>query len=228
MSAADCCLCAQIEGRQENDLISTLLGEADYSRRVLLECRRFALIPSLGPIVPGHSLICPKQHGNSLVRALADDKILAQDYEQFLDRASAALGRAYGAPLHFFEHGSPRNGSHVACSVEHAHLHALPADVSITAVLMRDGNWQPLDGHFLSASEVVGDDEYVCYQAPDGRAFLRVSPVPIESQLMRRIFADALGISANWNWRTHPNLDQVLETCSAIASAKEQTASLRI
>jgi hypothetical protein len=44
---ADCCLCSQIDGRRENDLISRLLIDQDYVRRVAMESKLFAVIPSL-------------------------------------------------------------------------------------------------------------------------------------------------------------------------------------
>ena len=54
-----CCLCSQIAGWEENDLISRLLGGDTYVRRVPFESESFALVPSLGPLVPGHTLLCP-------------------------------------------------------------------------------------------------------------------------------------------------------------------------
>ena len=62
MRTATCCICSQIDGQADGDLIARLLPEQPYVRRVLLESEGFAGLPSLGPLVPGHSLLCPRMH----------------------------------------------------------------------------------------------------------------------------------------------------------------------
>ncbi len=65
-SPDECCLCSQIAGNPKNDLIGRLLPQLRYERRVAMETQSFAVIPSLGPIVSGHVLVCPKSHAKSL------------------------------------------------------------------------------------------------------------------------------------------------------------------
>jgi hypothetical protein len=68
LKTTECCLCSQIAGEEFNDLIARMLNGEPYVRRVMLESRSFAAIPSLGPLVSGHPLLCPRMH----VRSFAD------------------------------------------------------------------------------------------------------------------------------------------------------------
>ena len=61
LKTTECCLCNQIAGEEANDLIARLLQGEPYVRRVMLESRSFAAIPSLGPLVSGHTLLCPNE-----------------------------------------------------------------------------------------------------------------------------------------------------------------------
>jgi hypothetical protein len=56
-------------------------------------------------------------------------------------------------------------------------------------------------------------NEYLYYERPSGEAVI-ASPegLPIESQLLRRVFAVPLGIADLWNWREEPRVPEVIET----------------
>src|SRR4051794_15575331 len=121
--AHDCLICGQISGSPERDLIYSLLG-GRYQRPVLLESRSFAVMPSVGPLVPGHVLICPRRHARSFAVLTAAETAEAALMLRTVERR---LLDVFGGPVQFFEHGSAPVGTAVACSVEHAHVHALPA-----------------------------------------------------------------------------------------------------
>ena len=54
-------------------------------------------------------------------------------------------------------------------------------------------------------NRLVGQNEYVTYEASDGVARLLVSQDHlIESQYMRKLIATGLGRAGDWNWRTSP------------------------
>lgn len=200
MKSDACCICSQIAGDAENDLIACLLPDQPYVRRVLLEDDSFAVIPSLGPLTTGHSLLCPKAHIRSF--AWLDDGLHAQ-YATVRSTLRQQLQSRYGHEVHVFEHGMARIGDRTVCTVEHAHMHFVPLPRSIELPL--GDAWMPFDGSLRSLRALTGDDEYVLYAAPDGTSRVLIPDGrDIESQYMRKLIAERLGHGADWNWRTAP------------------------
>ncbi len=201
-SPEDCCLCSQIAGNPENDLIGRLLPQLPYERRVAMETESFVVIPSLGPIASGHVLVCPKSHVKSLACVPPG---LDDEFQQLKGRLTHILEDLYEAPVHCFEHGSARLNGRVLCTVDHAHLHLLPADVDIWGLLNGGPEWTPVESSLLAISSSVRDSEYLFYESPDHRA---VTAIPdddgFESQYLRRVFCEALKRESEWNWRDTP------------------------
>jgi len=196
----ECCLCSQIAGRRENDLISQLLDEANYVRRIGIESENFVAIPSLGPLVPGHTLVCPKSHLKNL--AVLPNTV-HQEFDAFRKRVSVLLVSLFRAPIHFFEHGSaPQEGSRVLCTVEHAHLHLVPTSAVVLDQLVGRQPWRILASGLSGLQKERPSGEYLYYESPEGERFLATGEA-FESQYMRRIFAAALG-AKDWNWRDNP------------------------
>lgn len=202
-----CCLCSQISGFAENDLISQMIGERDYVRRVPVESSEFAVVPSLGPLAPGHSLLCPKAHLKSFAQLAleAEPEFLAIKL-----RMTELLREMYGAPVHCFEHGSSRLSTRVLCTVEHAHLHLVPADIDVLKTLVESGSWVEIAPGLESLVAAVEDREFLYYQTPDLRCFVATREESgFESQYMRRIFATLLNRQGAWDWRTDPRVSDV-------------------
>jgi diadenosine tetraphosphate (Ap4A) HIT family hydrolase len=212
-----CCLCSQIAGDEDGDLIHSLLGSASYVRHVAFETEQFALIPSLGPLTDGHVLMCPKQHVKSLV-ALPEE--LSEEYECLKRGLIAVMRQTYGHPIHCFEHGSARNSNRILCTVDHAHLHILPAAVDAAVVLAGMPRCTHYTGGLATLRRLVGSGEYIYYESPNGDCHLAVSDGEIfPSQLMRRVFAQALGRGPTWNWRSSPHVADAVRTCSELSMA---------
>ena len=192
----ECCLCSQIEGRQENDLIARLLPDEPYARRVLIESESFAVIPSLGALAAGYSLLCPKTH----VRSFASlDPRLDAEYEAMKARLRALLRNAL-----IFEHGMARSGGKVVCTVDHAHMHFVPLpDIFDFSVLDLD-EWTEIDGSVASLRCHTNGGEYIFCETPDGARRL-ITSGEFESQHMRKLVARGLGNADRWNWREVPN-----------------------
>lgn len=110
--------------------------------------------------------------------------------------------------MHMFEHGSSAAGDTVACSVEHAHLHLVPADVQVWSSLARQFEWQELS-NWEELPEAVQGHEYLMYRPPGGDFYVSIQEDgTVPSQLMRRVIANQLGDS-DWNWRVTPHTDLV-------------------
>lgn len=212
-----CCICSQIAGDASNDLLAKTIGSGSYVRRIPIETEQFAVIPSLGPLVPGHVIVCPKQHHRSLsvVPSSYDE-----EFDGLLRRLRNLLCAAYSVPIHFFEHGMSREGSRVLCSVDHAHLHAVPTPVSIAEVLCSHAPILVPSG-LSGLRSVAGDREYIFYESPNGERFVIPGNThQFESQYLRRVFAEAIGNAGDWNWREHLKPDVAINTYNVLCTAR--------
>lgn len=196
----ECCLCAQIEGRVANDLIAALLPQRRYARRVMYESETFACVPSLGPLTPGHSLLCPKTHARSFAE-LPDQ--LDAEFSRVKAELRARLRALYGGEVHVFEHGVAQEGTRTLCTVEHAHMHLVPLPFGLADVAP-EGTWEPCGPSLGDLRARAGGREYIYYETPAGKARLRAGEPEIESQFMRKVIAERLGEPARWDWRAAP------------------------
>jgi ATP adenylyltransferase len=195
-----CCLCSQAQGEPANDLIASLLPDQPYVRRVLLESSSFFSVPSLGPIVPGHSLLCPKAHIRSFA---ALDHDLDQEFTVLKEELREALGRLYDVPVHLFEHGMAVAGTRTLCTVEHAHIHFLPLAGPAPEPEL-DGRWEDFSGSPQELRTLAAAGEYVLYETPGRRTRILRQVAGIESQYMRKLFAQRVGRPDEWDWRVTP------------------------
>lgn len=212
----NCCICSQVLGDRENDLIAELLEVQPYVRRVPLEGSKFAVIPSLGPLAPGHTLLCPKKHYRSFALLPGDYEV---EFAKVRVQMIQLLQRAYDLPVHIFEHGMARRGTRVLCTVEHAHLHFVPAMVDVWEDLASQRPWKTLNGHRLSdLRTAAGEIEYLYYETPNGpgRVSTLDSATLVESQFLRKVFANALGKPDAWDWRQAPAPLEAHETYKTI------------
>lgn len=179
-----------------------MLPGSPYARRIMMESASFAVIPSLGPLVRGHSLICPREH----LRSFAGLGWHGQaEFREIKARLSERLGQLYGGELTFFEHGMAADGGRILCTVEHAHLHVLPLTSSFS---LDEEGWIEFDGTLESLKQLSGGREYLCYESSDGVSRILTEPDrEIGSQYMRRVIARGLVNAVHWNWREEPNPD---------------------
>jgi diadenosine tetraphosphate (Ap4A) HIT family hydrolase len=167
------------------------------SSRVLAQRSGFVLVPSLGPLARGHSMLIPTQHCPSFAALDDDQRGKAQQLVALYSRALTPPGRATVV----FEHGMLR-GSAGGCGICHAHIHIVPVDdVDLSPPEIGDAVWEPLrrDGWIASLPR---DSEYVMVGTSSGPVYAaRVHDLP--SQFMRRWLADRLGHD-QWDWRLAP------------------------
>jgi ATP adenylyltransferase len=195
-----CCLCAQMRGEPELDLLHEYLGGQAYRRRLVELGHDWYAMPSIGSLVPGHTLLCPFDHVRSYA---ALGRATMVDLCPRLDRLAAGLG----GRVQVFEHGNAKTGSQVACSVEHAHLHVVPKGPDMWPHIDARLEWEALEGGLPGLAASVGTDEYLLYGDLSGRYWVaRASDRGHASQILRRALATAVGQPEQWNWRAHPRL----------------------
>ncbi|HEY5705917.1 MAG TPA: HIT domain-containing protein [Terrimicrobiaceae bacterium] len=198
----DCCLCDQIEGLKANDLVAHMLPDVPYVRRVMLESRSFAVIPSLGPLASGHSLLCPRNHIKSFASISPD---LHEEYGQLKKKLRTILNEIYGTGIHLFEHGMATKGNRIVCTVDHAHMHFLPLPQTFEIDANGLQGWTEFDGSLSELLKLTQDREYIVYETPDGVCrLLTAQEGALESQYMRKVLAKGLG-HRKWDWRAAPN-----------------------
>lgn len=201
-SSTGCCLCSQIRGDAANDLIAQMLPGYPYVRRILLEDKSFAVIPSLGPLRSGHSLLCPKSHVSSFAQLAAGEEA---GFLAMKARLRATLSLVHGPRVLLFEHGMARSSDHILCTVSHAHMHFVPVPEAFDLGDACGPGWEVFNGSLAALHELAGDREYVLYESPEGESrVLTTEAGALGSQYMRRIIARRLGDATPWNWRESP------------------------
>lgn len=221
-----CALCSQVAGVKPGDLLSHLLDEdKDYRRRALLETEHLVVFPSIGPLTAGHVLLCPKEHFTSFGRL---PTAFETEYSELKKQLTELLETSFKAPVHTFEHGTDARCSRVLCTVEHAHQHFVPAHVAVSNELRGVMTWMRIGPKLSDLAEAVGDDEYILYQAPGQPTLIAAGKSNmVESQFMRRVFANALGRPSEWNWRETPNKDLIEATIATFRSSLQPISSTR-
>lgn len=205
-----CCLCGQIEGRKDNDLIAQLLPGVPYARRIMMESASFAALPSLGPLVKGHTLLCPKSH----IRSFASfGRRLHAEYLEVKNRLKNRLCQIYASEITLFEHGMATDGDRILCTVDHAHMHFLPLGNTSLSRLPGEDRWTEFDGTLEMLRQLTRGREYIYSETPDGahRVLTRSSEV-LASQYMRKVIAKKLGHPQHWDWKATPNPKAADET----------------
>jgi diadenosine tetraphosphate (Ap4A) HIT family hydrolase len=170
----------------------------------LLETDRFIVLPSLGPLMPGHVMVVGKEHLESLVSMGRD---AFEEYEQLANhlRAAAPFLRD-GEPLEA-EHGSTANDKAGACVV-HTHVHWLPG---LGGYLREFTKRLPL----LSQHEIMdipANVPYIFVRAGAEKAIFHAAGLP--SQTIRRTICEVLDRD-DTDWMRAPRLDWVKETVLA-------------
>jgi len=122
----------------------------------------------------------------------------------------------HGYEVYFFEHGSGAHGSLTGCGVDQAHLHIVPLPFDLvkvaTARVEAGIIWQSGREKTPPLSALPTQGEYVAlWSRRDSRATIGKVIEPV-SQWIRRVIADELGIGAEWNYQTHPQISQVEKT----------------
>ncbi len=214
---ASCDFCGQIAGDSRHNRLLPLLGTR-WSRQPLLAARERAVtMPSVGALAEGHVLVCPREHVRSV--ATADNAAVA-DVEALAAETRRSLEELTTLPVHGFEHGSGDDGLRVACSIEHAHLHLLPADVEIRPRLRQLCEWRPIEPGIEPLRAAADGREYLLYEAPDGERWLSPTEVGFPSQLLRQVLAAALGREGEWNWREHAARSRVAATVELLGPSR--------
>ncbi len=195
--AAACALCAAITDTGRNQ-------QAFLHNRKLLETERFVVIPSIGPLVPGHVMVVSKLHSPSLASTGMD---AISEYDLLSARLRNAPLLRGAEPLEA-EHGSTADDKAGACVI-HTHVHWLPA---------MGRYWEEFNGRLSPRPETslleVGRNggPYIFARSGSAQAIFQATGLP--SQTIRRILCELMERDdTDWTQALRP--DWVEETVKA-------------
>lgn len=197
--------------------LSNALGDGGISNAVLLVSENFSVIPSVGPLVCGHSLVVTRRHTSNIIANLRQPELdeLRCLCGQFLQRLAAVTP----SEIHVlcFEHGSRCESQNQLCSTSHGHLHLVPLrEEQLTAVLaalyspsLAFNNFEEVRDALTPLYEYI-----VAFSLRMGCSDMRgvvLNATNIPSQYVRRVIADQLGIAC-WDWKADMKADLLRKT----------------
>jgi len=209
--SATCRFCPELAGELNSSTYHQLAGTG--RTRFIRESSNFVIFPTLGPLVPGHLLIVPKQHFLStghLPLALFDE------LESVVGLTLSKLQMVYGCTPILFEHGPLSISEKGGCCVDHAHIHVVPAAVDIRPHSRKLYAEQVIMKLVELRTVVEAGSPYLFFQNTTGERFVYEAPVVI-SQFLRIVTAHELGTSNSWDWRSQPRIDAIEETLVSLA-----------
>jgi diadenosine tetraphosphate (Ap4A) HIT family hydrolase len=169
----------------------------------LLETDRFVVVPSLGPLFPGHVMIVSKTHAESLASMGAE---ALDEYNELAVRVRSGPFLRDGNALEA-EHGSTPGDKAGACVV-HTHVHFIP---KVGAHLSAFKERLRVRGARLSAM-ATSHEPYIFLRNDSEEVIVDARELP--SQTIRRILCDVLNRDDD-DWTQAPRLDWVKETVDA-------------
>lgn len=205
-----CSICEELQGASA-PLHIRLMPQADRSR-ILEETRHWVIIPTIGPLAPGHVMLVPRGHYYSVLNC---PKEILLECQQLLDKCASRLYKIYRQNVLVFEHGSTSEQQKIcgAC-IDHAHLHVVPGPLKfISSAMSGFHGWQ--DGSsLLDLRSYTHGYAYMLVGNPlrTPHYWVRRCSETMPSQFLRRILAGELGNHEEWDWRKQANTDIFLQT----------------
>jgi ATP adenylyltransferase len=175
---------------------------------------KYMALVSVGALVPGWSLISPIAHARNMSSSFDDP-----EFWLFALKAENILRNRYGK-ICVFEHGAQFSGSQTGCGTDHAHLHMVPLEFSLSQEAIRFDPalvWKrcPISEVAILASEreylFVADD----FRGKESIGLLCILDTPV-SQYFRKVIATRNGMSDFYNYRHFPMLEIAVSSAAQL------------
>jgi len=176
----------------------------NFEGRVFMENPSGIAVASLGQIVEGYAVVFGRQHKLSLRSLEKDDR---REFLRFVRAARKRVEEHFG-PTVMFEHGASCTGTNVSCGVNRIHLHIVPyTSRSLKNEIKKMFECQEIAStieQILEKLRCFDVDSPYFWIEEGGSVFLFSYGEKRESQVVRRVIAQQVGMDEQWNWRDYP------------------------
>lgn len=204
-AGSECRFCGFLSSGSKNSKIDTpwMLGE------------HYAAFVSIGALVPGWSLIVPKEHKINLSKDYS-----SKCFWSFIKEAASVLENSYGK-FSIFEHGAFKSDSKTSCGTGHAHLHMVPVSFSLfdeAKAFNAEMTWEKC---FVSeVAEKSQSSEYLFvadnFDGEKTQGYICLLEKEI-SQFFRKVIATKLGMPEKFDYKTSEMLDVSTESVQKLS-----------
>jgi diadenosine tetraphosphate (Ap4A) HIT family hydrolase len=195
----DCFLCGDAVREPTASGLARFIGRDALDQGLIWEDEDLFLIPALGCITPGYTILAPKAHTISFSRTAPE---VARKAMMIWQRIHTAGSSAKSAEYLAFEHGSGDAETPSPSCIEHAHLHFMPSPDHAEARAAAAGAFDEFrHTHFLSLLAMPKTLPYLWLATSEG--YFSYPSAGGTSQFFRRVLARQWGIPHAWNWREH-------------------------
>ncbi|MEW1735601.1 HIT domain-containing protein [Nocardia beijingensis] len=209
-----CTFCSEIQFGPEHpqSAYGGFANEA-HASRIIWEDDDLLVLPTIGPIAAGHTMILTREHYLSFAHVPEE---LAHRVEKVTADLSERIGR-FGSVI-LFEHGPMSEGALGGACTDHAHLHCLPiGDADIKARIDERLTGRRITSLADLSEQLQRNQAYVFYRSQRGESWVYDVTVDLPCQFLRRITAEAVGNAEQWDWMVCPRPEVVHQTLSEVS-----------
>lgn len=213
MTDTSCEFCIEFDW-SENSLFYSLFAQDGVKSRVIRSSDSCIAIAGLGALTEGYILLLPKKHYLSLSQLPKEELV---EFVNFKQELLSLMGKFYQG-LICFEHGAVSNERRGGACVDHAHLHVCPCPADLS--LQLDEHFQKRSVESISDLHLL-DKPYLFYENQNGYKLVYNVPDKIESQYVRRLWANSLGLSDQWDWAIWIGKQNILNTLRKLSNIRQ-------
>lgn len=172
--------------------------------RIFMENASSIAAASLGQIVEGYAVVFGREDRISLRSLENDDR---RDFLRFVRTARQCVGQHFGSTV-MFEHGASCAGTNVSCGVNRIHVHIVPytgrpLNTEIEKAFQCTAISSTIEQMLETLSAWESNSPYFWIEE-GGKVFLFSYGEKRNSQVVRRVIAQQVGMDDRWNWREYP------------------------
>lgn len=188
-----CEFCAELE-RFEMSRYAEVYG-VESGKRIVYSKGMFLVMPTIGQIFFGHSLVLTRNHFCSFAEVPGKRLGALNDVIARTENALRPLGRTV-----LFEHGTtPQVGG--GCGIYHAHIHVIPTPGHVPPEFLLPEGYEMKNSMADALCVARQGTQYLLYRDMNGRFFVSYPGGKIQSQYFRKKIVDYFSLRCSWNWR---------------------------
>lgn len=195
-----------------------LIGNSEvFQHKTLYSSPNFFVVSTLGQFINGYLLIIPYSHIMSNAEL---DESLRKDFLTVLEDIRYILKLTYNVPnVLIWENGTGNSGMGKAKnSIVHAHTHIAPSNLNAQTIQYSSGF--PFKQITFDSICNYNEHSYLLIKGSGSTwKICQDSNLYIPRQYIRQLLAEEYDIPGEeWNWRTHPCVDNIHKTDEQILS----------